>query len=422
MKKYRILVLLLWSPCVSSYCQCGYKIEKPNNKSEYIVPPAIKKLACGSGNLKHKYEDFTVTIGQLSDNYYHCVDRIENAIVAHSKRKAGCDGQLADIHTSDISITINIHFHKIYENGNPAGQAYQLAMELLTKIDRDPNKKEWAKSITQNIVEKVFEVIPVPQEASLARFGYFEHDLYSVILLNPKFQLKASLASRTEKKVAGTKHLLMDWDGTSSLSFYRSGKGDIKQLPYLKLDKAKFASNLIGGDIKHLDENSQDVLVAYYNIAGSSDLELSSKITNSPYIALFHPLMKSGNLEEELATNDINACCVTIYDCNPQVVLNDDITSLFSPKKCAAGIPIYPNVGVVGERSEMEVQYTIYKDNSPMSIPFNTNVEQLVNKGLLTYNIEIFRVFNGRLVKLEITESAKKTLLLLPNDRIITQF
>ena len=156
----------------------------------------------------------------------------------------------------------------------------------------------------------------------------------------------------------------------------------------------------------------------YYIIAGSADLELSSAISASKFIALYQPVTKSGNPAEKLGDDDTNDCCVSPYDCASQIVLSDDITSITDPQHICTGMPIYRNVAVLGERNTIRSFYTVYVDNNPIHIVLGTTIHQLIQTGKITSAVKIERQHDGHLVRISANQ---EDIILLPTDHLITK-
>jgi len=434
MKHSLLVIFLCLGIYIVAFGQVAYRIKTYDKKGEFILPPTIKSISTCKGNLKSKYYDFIITINNLNSNYNQCINNISKAKLGDLKILT-LEGEQNDnfdasetktpycyITSTSTRIVIKIHFHKIFHSlteSNTVKACEQLTAELLSQISQIETKHTWAPSISQNIVQKIFELIPIPQKASLSRYGYFNNPLYSIFLLNPNMVLKCDYTSNIQNPLDVNSEL-MNWEGVNKLSFYRDDLGKIKQVPYLNLDRTKLPTNMIG-TVNHPSDNDPQFKVTYYNIAGSADLELSAKITNSKYIALYQSILKSNNLAESLGSEDLNDCCVSEYDCNSQIVLGESLNAIFAPSYfCRGGIPSYENVAVYGERSSIVAFVTIYIDNSPILVPFGTTIKQLKSHVYLLENFKLLRIYNGSLSIIKTNHPIKDDIILLANDHLTT--
>ncbi len=453
---YLLIVFLTLISCSLNYYRIK-DVKNGNSKqdkfTEFLIPPKSKIANEGLFNLKKRlvfkeksqYRYQYITIRGLSKSYISCLNSINEAVYFYQKEDADIvlreeygiyskpvsigQNNLANFYSSHlninsknndkINIAIRINLNQLLlEENNYVNNYKQLAFDLLSTISSF--ESEFLPiSISQNIVEKVFELIPIPQEASLARYGYFKSSWYSIFLLNPNMVLNCDYISKVQfNNPLDDQSTIMRWEGVNNLSFYRDDYGKIKQVPYLGFDINRLPSNFIGSDSHH--ENG--ITVNYYNIAGSADLELSSKITNTKYIALYQPIFGNSNLSMDPIEGEKKRCCVNLYDCNSQIVLSNAIDEILNPQnKCKNSIPIFGNVAVYGERSFMEVFDTIYINKLPIPFPFATTIGQLKQQGYLLENFQLYRVYNGKLIEVKAKGGFSDDFTLLANDHIISQ-
>jgi hypothetical protein len=90
-------------------------------------------------------------------------------------------------------------------------------------------------------------LIPIPQEASLARYAFKSDTKHSFVLLNPKIWLEVDATERsrvewkdkngaiTQPDGIATNEWQMNYYGKSLIKFYRDKDGMFKQSPFFKI-------------------------------------------------------------------------------------------------------------------------------------------------------------------------------------------
>lgn len=316
---------------------------------------------------------------------------------------------------SNIDQTISPNSASIESNYD--GIAKDLLIEIANQEGEQAGRFHWANSISQNILEKVFEMIPVEENSSLARFGFVKGPTYSLLLINPKISLEIDLDSKMDNP-HDTGSKLMNWSSSISTSFYRDRTGNIKQQPSLGL-RHSYNPNTLITKLQHTTDVGVTVDVNYYNVANNADLELSKIINRTKYIALYQPPQKSNNLARGAEGEPKNCLVSPDYDLNSQLIFSANTESLLAnPNQCVEGIPIFEHVGVFGPRNLILANINITLNNNSMLIPFGRTIGELIQTGKIIGNFKIRRVYKGNLVKMKFNNTFFQNTSLLPMDQL----
>lgn len=414
-----------------------YRVKNVDGIS-FVIPPKAKIAQEGlfnhktdldfSANSRFRYQyvifqgikktDYTAAVNEVQKAEYLYAKEQQTAMLqikhCHMRSNENAGHAAATVFMSDDGdcIAIQLDYSKLV-NASVEQEFGNLSWALLKKIFELEVKFAWPPSICQSIVQKIFELVPAPQSISLARFGYVQTTKFSLLLLDPKMKLFADNSSLVSNPLSEGRSLY-HLDGVNTINFFRDKKGEIKQLPYLSLDRSVMPASKIA---KYSRQDGSGVTITYYLIAGSADLELSAKMSASRFLALYQPVTKSGNPAEKLGDDDTNDCCESAYDCTSQIVLSDDISSIFAPAKSCMGMPLYENVSVLGERNTMRAYYTIFINGNSQPVLAGTTLSQLINEGSITESTKVMRVHHGRLVDVKMH---KNDITLLPTDHLTT--
>jgi len=187
-----------------------------------------------------------------------------------------------------------------------------LLKEFYNREGEEENK--WAKSISQSIVEKIFEMIPIPLESTLTRFGFRADSNFSFVLLNPQF----SLAVDNVIKVQNQSRPRWEFNlaGQSKIQFGRDAEGSISQTPFLKLDP--LPTNYIETD----DEKNESL------IASTSDIQLSGATNKEVFFAVYQATFKKNN---EVPGDGNNECISSenkYVECNAVIISTKNLKQL----------------------------------------------------------------------------------------------
>lgn len=420
MKHQLLLVIFCFTFILQSCGQGAIKVISIDKKGDFIIPPNIRSILTCKGNLKSKYYDFVIRINNLDSNYNQCLNNISKADICEGEFLT-ISGEPTDnitptevkapycfIKSNSTSIEIKIHFHKIFHNptdSDIAKACQQLSHELLTQISQLETTHSWAPSISQNIIEKVFELIPIAQEASLARYIYVNNQSNSsaFILLNPKLSLELDLTNKREVVVGGTTEFKYQWTGLTSFNFKRDEDGKVKQNDFAHFPNSSKPNNLL------IDNN-------IYLISSFADIASSNQLKDKPYVAYFQPTPKRNNGpksdqgpyfitdDKELLIGNSFLVHFTSAELSTLTFANLDFTKSDTYTKT-----------IFGERNSAKVFFTIFVNNSAYQVQINSTLSDLT---WIPENAKIYRKF-GKLYKPIKLYNNSADIKLLPFDQII---
>lgn len=441
---------LLIALCVSTFtaqlsAQNSYRVKQLDSvKVDFILPPKAKIAREGLLNCKdtlsfgtiskYRYQQ-VVFKGLKKDTYYESCESINKAkyfyrsgYENHVPSEFLCSPAESTFKTSDGStmlylsgkgncLVVEIDYDVLLRKSKEQviSNFQSMAIGLLTKLSELEESNKWPESICQNIVEKVFELIPIPKEATLSRYGLEQRSKYTIFPLNPKILLLVDTTSKVSNPIVEGGELF-HFEGRKFVSFYReSSSGSIKQAPTSSIDPNFLPGNGINFDpVAHIKDGPDSVNINYYLISTGADLEFSKKLRTSKFLTLYQPVPKSGNLSESLY-NDINACCQNEYDCTSQLIPSNDLKSIFIPEHTCGGMPLYTQIATFGEKNVIFAYCIVYINNIPTPIKMGTTAFQLIDEGRITSDFSWKRKFKGRLVKIKTKQSI---LPLLPTDSL----
>lgn len=324
----------------------------------------------------------------------------------------------------------------------------QLAKEILIEISGKEEEFNWPTSICQNLVEKVFELIPIPQEAALARYGLIQNSSFSLLPLNPKIHLRVDHASlydsRTSDDVTNTQ-LYLDYlkalIDTNDTAPEKNSKTVQVPLERERLQSALQASSwrfqFTGQSIisySKFQDNNGDVFFKFDPFIGSKytkvgtdndypdasrkllassvDIEFTSILNNSKYLFLFQQYLRDNNSNSG-TSGAIGRCCgENPLRCNSLIFYSDDMNLLSSNfKDCE----IITNYAIFGERSPIVPLILIEVNSNKLFIPFGYTVFDLISNGYIKAAFRLKREFSGTTRPFK---NPNLETLLLPGDVI----
>lgn len=170
---------------------------------------------------------------------------------------------------------------------------FEVAKDLLVEFNKregtGTNGFGWPTSISQDIVEKVFEITPTPNKASLSRYISQIDNEKSFIILNPKINLKVDTVEiLTDESTGDWQYRLLN---SNLITITKDNNGNIIQTPFLQFEKS--AANALP-DNKF---NGKKILQA-----SSGDIQLSSTLNKCPFIFLQQKSFKKNNINSSDAT------------------------------------------------------------------------------------------------------------------------
>jgi hypothetical protein len=295
---------------------------------------------------------------------------------------------------------------------------FELAKRLLIEFQkREGNgsieKFGWPTSISQDVVEKIFELIPIPQEASLARYALDVNKEFSFVLLNPKIWImvdhtERSMARFPESRI-DSRNWQMNYYGQSVIRFYRNNKGNIRQTPFIETNNLQPLNKPLG-NIKN------SVL-----FSSSIDMQVTSGTNGKEkrFIGIHQYSKVRGNNSVSVDEDDHQFDNVNR---NTQLLFMDNLDYNFFDRLLSKENPAeQANNGIIaatyGMRNILTPVIQIYVNGQSLTVPLNSSYGTLVQMGIIPSidGIKLYRQgYRGyKRVKGPLTE-----LKLLPNDKI----
>jgi len=460
-----ILICFLCSVMFFQSCDTSYKIIKSKDIGEFIVPPDTYWGFKENGEKKYGYDRYYyILFCGLSDKYVNSVSALNKTIswsgdddyfikeCSQLKRKAKEKDEKVEFSnlssytlTSELFKCAPINNQKsgyliqidcdsliITENEKQTSENFKkLAKDLLIKISEKETEYRWPTSISQNIVEKVFEHIPVPQEASLARYGWEVTKEYSMLLLNPKISLDVEISSLSWSnfpKPPG-EHWYYTLVTKTNINFYRDESGKIYQLPFVQFSNNTMPSNSFIGK----DPNQQmDPTTILLNNSG--DLQLSENSKNKHFVVLFQDYMKQNSNYSNRGTDDSRkGDQKDRYSGNSILLLNDNLDLLLKGANEKTNVKAAYNSQGYNYKNDSDDyedkdydKYSrtlitpviiIYYNNFPVTIKLGSNTSILNQQYNFGNQFSIYRSFNGKYIKIK--KSSDSNIVFLPGDKII---
>lgn len=481
---YKTLILLIimlgLSACTSS--KYTYKEIKLGDNETILMSVPPKSKVPTKGNTEYSCSSLfryqSVNIEGLSKSYYGSSDQINKARYRRGSESnvKGKDSETDSLYWGRIvyypgkddtsNVLIEVDYDKIFDcEEGIANRNYtdliniykRLPTDILINISEAETKYEWAPTISQNILEKVFELVPTPKVLSLHRYGYESNSDYYTLLLNPKFLLKVDtytiVENQLDTKEADT---FITYSNSNYVSFNRDDNSEIRQLPIINSSSSSLQTEgLLGSNTLGFPLPTLEVEVDYYSIGSSAGMQLSDKIRRANYISLYQTAFKNTAIIPIVNQSTLNKYFCEFFECSSSLVLESP-ESIFNPKnyviitnknevalissdssntvqlfdsvnnsmgisnKADLGInnrfPIYKTKAVFNDRSLISPEFYVRLNGNEKIVKFGTTLRLLLQTNFYAGELEIYRIYANqyRLVKY-------KNLLeieLLPGDKI----
>lgn len=282
---------------------------------------------------------------------------------------------------------------------------FEVAKDLLVEFNKregtETNGFGWPTSISQDVVEKVYEIIPTPNKASLSRYISQINNEKSFILLNPKISLKVDAVEIITDESTG------DWQyrllNSNLITTTKDNSGNIIQNPFLHFEKSE--ANALP-DNKF---NGKKILQASYG-----DIQLSSTLNKCPFIFLQQKSFKKNNI------NSSDATCAgyerNMFECNSILLHFDNLGSFYDAGNNLIDESKAEYLSSFGFRNLITPQINIILNSHFLGIPLNTTFNQLKHQQNLPYSFTILRLWKGKYVKVKLINTSE--IILLPADII----
>lgn len=391
MKKIIILLILFSNLFIQSYAQCSYRIKKNKDKGDFIIPPKSNFSLTKSNSVKNKFKYQFITIDKLNDvNYYEVIKNLNEAKSYYCKKDkhSSTDTKINSVYikydNANSKVTIQIDWSSIIDNHSKDEIKvciFELAKDLLIEFASHENKEgfNWPISISQSIVEKVFELIPIPQEASLSRYIAQVDKEKSFVLLSPKIKLKVDATDTLTDKNDDWQYRLIN---SNIIKLLKDSRGNTIQTPFIQ-----FQSKSVG----HMPTNNitnKGILQA-----SSADIQLSSTLNQCPFIFLVQNKFKKNS---KISNTDCTLCGGKEWnmdECNSVLYHYKTIHKDFHDDGLDKNKIDYSSA--FGYRNLITPLINIYLNNNSLDIVLGTTLSQLKLQQNLPKNLKILRLYKG---------------------------
>lgn len=283
------------------------------------------------------------------------------------------------------------------------------AQDLLIEISKQEEANEWAKSISQNLVEKVFELIPVSQEASLSRYLLAVNDTFSFVLLNPKIGMMVDHSERSMAKYDTNGPIFSSWQmnylGQSLIRFYRDEEGVFKQTPFINTTN------------KQPNNDPENIIANSVLLSSSADIQLTEGIKCKKYIGVFQYSKVRNNNSEQVKAVYLE----DNVDGNSQVLFFDEFDTTFfktlkntNPSDSVDGEIFSATFGM---RNIITPVIQIYINGERLTVPLNSTCNIIKQQGIIPC-LEKIKVYRLSAKGYGLVKGPISNLKFLPNDKI----
>ena len=467
LKSLLISLFLMTHLC---YGQCNFRI-KPVSVTihdavnhdttfteAFLLPPKAKIANEGfifhkqfleykiSPRFKYQY----VLIKGINSNYFTSIQALKKATLIQKnlfsssvksvkkKYQLNSNGTIGAFVTYYISSNCdNVLFQINYEKLlNDFKNFYQYKKELfegVSDLEETYSKTPhpWAQSITQDIVQKIYELTPIPEKSALDQYLVFIDDFKSSVILNPKVWIAVDNVEKVNSKIFNSgedngvrteynKFWNYNLNGQTIIKFYRDNDGNLSQSPFLRFsiqDPHILPTNILNSD--NNPDPKKNEPYAGNLLASSADIQLSANIKGSKFIYLFQDDFKANN--QKSGSKDLSADNSFTSE-NSVLLFYDKIDSKFIDAIDTKNPDPYSisgcKYGVFGMRNLITPIVPVYVNNLLQTVVLNSTVNIAKQQGLIPdlHKLIISRIYNGYYKKILVT---KKNILLIENCLIL---
>jgi hypothetical protein len=398
----------------------------PADKSVFVLPPHTQVARHGfwpwtgrtyKPGRRFRYQ--RVILDGLGNNYSNSLYKLQDAKYEFAKKaikdrrrhayavryKLKPVGNFASIYYTDDGKRIIFELDYDTLIAQPGNEAFQDASILLLNSLLElqaQNHFIWPPVLTQDIVEKCMELLPLPVEQVLARFGYRENQRHTTILLGPKVFLSVDGAVReggeTDFTYSPTIQYMVGFERDRNTG---DRGGRIKPKPYLTLNPPVFTDNYINADS------------GWVNIASSADIELSTPLNGNDFWALYQPIFKRNvhSAADRPTLGDPPAIA------NSYIIASDSTSYLYK-NPGATRPPRYAFAAWFGQRSFLTPLFPLNLNGQFIFRTVKYRLQDLQAGALVPRDASLYREYKGIYKKVKGKKQQLSGVILLPGDKI----
>lgn len=324
-----LVIILLCSSCTVS----RYEMVSMGSEGDFIKSPSSAIKVKNDGTLKHQY-CYIIFYG-LTGKYQDILNRLPDCeawsgntdYFLSSENQKKLKNKLSSpkshplFYLFDTVVSTKTNYKSATLNKEKSIYFLQFDYSILTKGTADQvvnnfnqlsndllkeaanlegnTANNWPVSICQNILESIWEVILIPERASLRRFAYHVDEKASFVLLSSQIGMKVDFQNLYSAKASSSKPEKWNYnlEYQSIISFYRTEDGLLKQTPFLNIEKDK-SNNLPSNSPKDETDATENLQ------ASSADLQLSDNTNKQNFIGLYQNYMKRNVYSSSEGTNN----------------------------------------------------------------------------------------------------------------------
>ncbi len=442
---FNIRVAALWgmvtlAVCVgiasTGHCQGKFRAKSVNN-IPFILPPQAKLGKEGifgnkqSLQFHSRFRYHRIIVKAIDKTSYESFESaLRKATHEHDSKAITPARLLSDFETTDYhgdslnpsarvffsdkndGFILELDYGQVMTAG-PAVYFNDLSAQLLKLfLQKETGATAWPAGICQEIVWKIYSLLPVPVSSATAALGQIRTTAYSLLLLHPRIALRVDhtvLEDRTVRLAEGASEpnwkYVMTGQSIIHLDKVQNSKGEVffRQLPFLHrdIDRSLLYDNTYRESFVHQ--------------SSSGDLELSARTSIAPFLFLYLRHFQGNNSGSTPPSSTIDDCCR--FDkgmhCNSLLLFRGNLNELITPVDyCTTEIKDYASFG---QHALIAPVIPVYIDGGLTYQPLGLKLSDLVRKNVVTTNNKLEREYRN-----EYTLFKKKNnnVCLLPGDRI----
>lgn len=447
--KFKLLLSLssLFFFCEVCNSQCNYRVKQVSvykRTIEFLLPPKAKiakegfifhkKKLVFDSNSRFRYQ--YIIIQGVKSNYSISTDAVNRAIYKRSKKKISSK-ELAKYNISQqtpinvqnnwepsyyiSSDSNNIIFEVDYDVLLRNGDFASYAINTYKSISSFEQSYSWAKSITQNLVEKIFELLPSPSYATLYRYMFITNseEEYSFLLLNPKIWLAVDNVEKSRSKLPYLDDSLkpipnnnnfwnFNLNSQTDIHFYRDKNGNLMQSPFLPFPSS------INLPYNNLDKNLSIILQS-----STADIQMSRSLNKYSFIGVFQklPFKQNNQTTDAIGHLDLDND-FTLQ--NSQLLFFNDINKVYL--NLNKDVPATNDGSVTsstfGLRNFISPMISILANDTRVAIQFNSTFNLLKSETIIpdVKKIKLYRIYKKSYRRVgEVSDD----LPILPSDKFV---
>jgi len=421
-----LLVLVCLSIFASTSAQPNYRIKLVKDRGIFILPPHAKiaheGLFCSRKELtwrehsRFSYQYIIFSGLRKNSNYAYLSEKAKKAeyffsstdatIFLENKYNIYDKGVLTPhrgariLFSNDSSVIALIIDNTVLMKGDPVANFNILSIDLLLRFaGLEHVYGAGVSGFSQVLLEKIFELIPHPQQNALSQFIWSSSTGKSFVLLNPRIALFVDHQTFFILRPNLPGNWNYNLGQQDYISFYRSADGQLKQSPFIDFEHGE----------DQMPDNKKDRDGKTILLTSSADIQLGNNTRSLAYVALYQDYMKRNTATSSTGSNDLThkAKDKDLYIGNSMLLFNNNMNTLItdptSPDNTRAGfgndtLLLDPNQFA---RRLITPAIPIWLNGQLLPVKLGSTVDMQDQQTPLGSNFKIQRWHNGKYRKLK---------------------